>query len=347
MIANQQFTFHVSRFMFPIILPLLILIYGVHPCEAVREGTANANMMIKRYEQSQDFGRAALWREAAADCLEIISIPMTKILIQYYIRQGKDELAALSRRELADIEAQRQYHLERAKAYWAKSKTEPSAIDAEREKIAQFIGTWVPHYPDKFYDFGIYANSFKKQRDALVQKGDYAAALNLEADAADVCAEQYNAIPIAYFKREAERAESAESTTVAEAYRQRAEQYEKVRDAYRQRVALLRALARSKPKEWPPEADVREIEPPKIKTQLTSDAASRAANSDSRLQQILATHKGIHEYAWFQGFAWTVSYYKQRGERRGNCVSSRSRSSRLPEIMTRSLPISKRTRKPG
>jgi len=207
MIANRQFMFHISRFMrIPIILLLLLLSYDIHPGEAVREGTANANMMLQRYERSQDFGRAALWREAAADCLEIISIPMPQILIRYYIRQGKDELAALSRRELADIEAQRQYHLGRAKAYWAKSKTEPSAIDAEREKIAQFIATWVPHYPDKFYDFGIYANFFKKQREALVQKGDYVTALNLEADAADMCAEQYNALPIAYFKREAERA---------------------------------------------------------------------------------------------------------------------------------------------
>ena len=287
----------------------LLLISILQPCFAVREGTANANIMIKRYERSGDFGRAALWREAAAECLELISIPMTTLMIKYYTRYGNNELAGVSRKELTDIEAQQQYHLKHAKTYWEKSKTAQKDLDEERQKIAEFIATWVPHYPDKFYDFGVYANFFRKRRDEFKQNGDYAKAINIEANAAEMCADQYNDIPIAYFKRRAEGAEKAKQAEAAEKYQQRAAKYEKVRDAQRQRAALLRALAQQPPKAWPPEADKREIEIPRIQTQLTQDEAVRAAESDRRVQELLKTHKGVHEYAWFQGFAWTVSFY--------------------------------------
>ena len=296
------------------ILSLLVLSYGAQPCEAVREGTANANIMIKRYERNQDFARASLWHEAAADCLEIISTPMTKILIRYHLRHGQDEFAKVRRRELADIEAQRRHHLKLAKMYWAKSKTEGQEqavlpLAAEREKIAQFIATWVPHYPDKFYEFGIYVHFFKDRREGFKRTKEYAAALNIEADAAEMCAEQYNEITIAYFRHEAERSAKAKRTQVAEAYRERAAQYENVRDAHRRRATLLRALAHQAPKAWPAEAEVREIQTPRTKTQLTPEAVIDVARSDARVQNRLKPHQGVHEYAWFQGFAWTVSFY--------------------------------------
>ena len=287
----------------------LLLIFTLPPSFAVREGTANANIMIKRYEQSGDFGKVALWREAAAECLEIISVPMTTLMIEYYTRYGNRKLVEISRKELADIEAQKQYHLKHAKTYWAKSKTTQKDLDEERQKIAEFITTWVPHYPDKFYDFGVYANFFRKQRDEYKQKGDYAKAINIEATAAEMCADQYNDIPIAYFKRRAERAAKANQAEVVAKYQQRASKYEKVRDTHRQRVALLRVLATGEIKAWLPEADRQDIEIPKIQTQLTPDEAVHAAESDRRVQEILKTHKGVHEYAWFQGFAWTVSFY--------------------------------------
>ena len=56
-----------------------MLIYYVQPCPAVREGAATAKVMIQRYERDGDFAKAALWHEAAADCLKIISIPMIEI----------------------------------------------------------------------------------------------------------------------------------------------------------------------------------------------------------------------------------------------------------------------------
>ncbi len=294
-----------------ILLAIFMLVFYIQSSHAVREGTLNANIMIKCYERDGDFAKAALWREAAAGCLEIISMPMTEIQIRYYILHGKDALVETRRRELADIKAQREYHLQRAKANWEKSITNPAKreLAAEHEKIAQFIATWAPTYPDRFYDYGVYPNFFKKQQQIFKRKGDYAAALNLEADGAEMCADQYNEITVAYFRWEAERSANAGQTNVAELYRQRAAQYEKVRDAHRWRAALLRALAERKPKTWPPGADRKEIELLETKTELTPEQASQIANADPRIQRILKGHKGVHEYAWFQGFAWTVSYY--------------------------------------
>ena len=178
------------------------LVWQVRCGDAVREGAANATVMIQRYERAGDFAKVALWHEAAADCLKIISIPMTEIQIQYYLRHGKNVLAERSRKKLADTKKRREYHLKAAKIHWEKSGTEGTLpeLAAEREKIVQFIATWVQIYPNRFYHYGIYPTFFKVEQEIFKRKGDYAAALNLEADAAEMRADQYNAITIAYFR---------------------------------------------------------------------------------------------------------------------------------------------------
>ena len=72
---------------------------------------------------------------------------------------------------------------------------------------------------------------FRKQRELAEQRGDYVKVLHLEADAATMCAAQYERIPIAYGLRN----------------------YEKHRDAYRQYAAHLRKLAQGKPNTLPSE----------------------------------------------------------------------------------------------
>ena len=42
---------------------------------------------------------------------------------------------------------------------------------------------------------------------------------------------------------------------------------------------------------------------------MTRDDVIRIARSHPRVERILKSYNGIHEYAWFQGFAWTVSFY--------------------------------------
>lgn len=274
------------------LLLFLILVILTKPCSAIFEGTANANIFIKMSEQRGDFGRLALWHEAAAECLTLISVPMNEIVLNYYKRNGYEKWAARTEKEALEIQEQRQLHLKRAKAAWKKSKTSEVDLKAEREKIAKFIRTWLPHYPDRFYNFGIYATFFTELKERAEQKKDYAKVLHLEADAAEMCAVQYEKIPIKYGLKN----------------------YEQLRDAYLRHATLLRTLAKQSPKALPPEANIgKRIQLERPKPQITplkkADKILHIAKSDLRIKAALADQKGIREYAWFQGFAWTVSFY--------------------------------------
>ena len=303
------------------------LVWQVEFSDAAREGTANAKVMIQRYEREGDFTKVALWHEAAADCLKIISIPMTEIQIRYYVRRGQNARIERSRRELVNIKKRREHHLQAAKIHWERSETERTSpeLEAEREKIAQFISTWAQIYPNRFYHYGIYPSFFKAEQEVFKRKGDYAAALNLEADAADMCADQYNEITVAYFRRVALSHDVVGGDVRREAISHRGgnrpsevavdcvSQYEKVRDAHRRRAALLREIAEGNPKTPPIEAETvlkgfshKSISPtPK----LTFTQALRIAESNARLKEHLKAYTGVHGYASFQGFVWFVSYY--------------------------------------
>ena len=309
------------------LIVLWTLVWQVQLSGAVREGTANAKVMIQRYEREGDFAKAALWHEAAADCLKIISIPMTEIRIRYYLRHGKNAQVDRSRRELADIKKRREYHLKAAKVHWGRSETEGTSaeLEAEREKITQFISTWAQIYPNRFYHYGIYPAFFKVEQEIFKRKGDYAAALNLEADAAEMCADQYNEITVAYFQGIALDRDAAGGDVGGEAISPHVAnylsmvgedcvtQYEKVQDAHRQRAALLREIAEGKPKTSTIEAGsvLRDLSLQSINPapKLTSTQALGLADRDARLQAHLKAHTGVHGYASFQGFAWFVSYY--------------------------------------
>ena len=306
---------------------LWALAWQIQISDAVREGTANAKVMIQRYEQEGDFAKAALWHEAAADCLKIISIPMTEIQIRYYLRQRKNALTDRSRGELGDIKKRREYHLKAALTHWERSKTEGSSaeLEAERENIAQFISAWAQIYPNRFYYYGIYPSFFKVEQEIFKKKGDYAAVLNLEADAAEMCADQYNEITVAYFQGIALDRDTVGGDVGGEAISDQmgnrlsmvgedcVTQYEKIRDAHRQRAALLREIAEGKPKTLTIEAGsvLRDLSLQSINPapKLTPTQALGLADRDARIQEHLKAHRGVHGYASFQGFAWFVSYY--------------------------------------
>ena len=97
-----------------LLFPILLL--TAQPSMAIREGTATADVFIRRYRQSGDFGRLALWHEAAAECLTRISVPMNEIAHAYYKRRGYDKWAARAEKEAREIQELHQYHLTRAKA---------------------------------------------------------------------------------------------------------------------------------------------------------------------------------------------------------------------------------------
>ena len=303
------------------------LVWHVQRSDAVREGTANAEVMIQRYEREEKFAKTALWHEAAADCLKIISIPMMEMQIRYYVRHEKNTLAARSRGELVDIKKRWEHHLNAAKTHWKGVETEGISleIEAEREKIRQFISTWAQIYPSRFYHYGIYPAFFRVEQEIFKRKGDYAAVLNLEADAAEMCADQYNEITVAYFRRVALDRDAVGEGVGGEAISPHVAnhlsmvgeacvtQYEKVRDAHRQRAALLREIAEGKPKTLPIEAEtvLKDLSHKALSPapKLTPAQALKIANRDSHLQEHLTPHTGVHGYASFQGFAWFVSYY--------------------------------------
>jgi hypothetical protein len=272
------------------------------PCIAIREGAATADIFIKRYARSGDFGKLALWHEAAAECLKRISVPMNEIAHDYYIRHGYEKWAARSEKEAREIQKQYEYHCKRAKIAWRRSETLKSILNVERENISKFIAMWLPRYPNRFYEFGIYPTFFRKQREIAEQKGDYVKALQLEADAAEMCATQYERIPIAYGL----------------------EGYQKHRDAYQQQAALLRGLTQQNLKALPAEVDkgkeiISSLETRKLSPCQKGDAILLIAKSDTRVKAALGDQIGVHAYPFFQGFVWVISFSNHSS---GNIVTA-------------------------
>ena len=272
-----------------LLFPLLLLI--TQPSLANRQGTATANIFIRRYKHSGDFGRLALWHEAAAECLKRISVPMNEIARDYYAQHGNKKWVARSEKEAIEIQKQYEYHRRRAKIAWQKSETPEPVLNAERENIAKFIEIWLPRYPDRFYEFGIYPTFFRKQRALAEKKKDYVTVLHLEADAAAMCAAQYEQIPIAYGLGN----------------------YEKHLKAYQAYASHLRDLAQRNPKTLPSEVNRGKqiLDSLTIQTNsshLEADVILQIAKSDARVKAALAGQNGVHAYPRFQGFAWIVSF---------------------------------------
>ena len=350
---------------------------------AIREGTATAGVFIKRYAQSGDYGRLALWHEAAAECLTRISLPMNEIAHAYYTQRGYEKWTVRAEKEAHEIRTQYLHHRMSAEVAWQKFVREVcprdsfvyedfvrgvcprdsfvyedfvggvcnpdvfSVLDAERRNIEKFIATWLPRYPNRFYEFGIYPTFFRKQRELAEQEGNYAKVLRLEADAAEMCAAQYQQIPIAHgLKR-----------------------YEKFRDVYLRHAMHLRELAKQNPMTLPPEIDrgrrisnslaIQTVSSQQIGYRLSdgwlrqrssvsssygmqslfpyrkafwltaesiaqqcaliADGYFQIAKSDARVKTTLAGQNGVHAYLSFQGFAWIVSFSNHS---RGNLATA-------------------------
>ncbi len=275
-----------------LLIPILLIVSS--PVYGIFEGSANADIFIRIYKQQGDYGRVALWHEAAAECYSLISIPMNDISLKYYKKIGNKKWVERAEKEKTEILERRIFHLSHAKAAWKRSKTEESILKLEREKIAKFKRNWLPHYPERFYDFGIYATYFAEQKEQAELKRNYRKVINLEADAAEMVATQYDLILI----------------------RNGLTAYEKIRDAYLQHATLLRTLAKRTHRKLPAELrlskNIRNLKSiVKVTTDKTSDEILKIARTEPRIHRQLSNHTGVREYAWYQGFAWTVSFYNQ------------------------------------
>ena len=299
-----------------LLFPIFLL--TTQPSIAVRQGTATAEVFIRRYTQSGDYGRLALWHAAAAECLKRISIPMNEIAHDYYRRNGYEKWTARAKKEAQEIQERYQFHRTRAeiaRQQFVEGMCNPrrmpyahsalillSVLDTESENIRKFIATWLPRYPDRFYEFGIYPTFFRKQREAAEQRGDYVKVLHLEADAAEMCATQYEKIPIAYGLSS----------------------YEKHQDAYRQYASHLRSLARQNPTALPPLIDqgkriADSLTTPTVPSRQKAETVLQVAKSDPRIKIALAGQRAVHAYPTFQGFAWIVNFANHS---RGNIATA-------------------------
>ena len=347
-----------------------ILLLTAQPSMAIREGTATAGVFIKRYAQSGDYGRLALWHEAAAECLTRISLPMNEIAHAYYTRHEYEQWTVRAEKEAYEIRTQYLHHRMSAEVAWQKfvggvcppdsfvyedfvgGVCNPdvfSVLDAERRNIEKFMATWLPRYPNRFYEFGIYPTFFRKQRAVAEQKGNYAKVLRLEADAAEMCAAQYQQIPIAHGRK----------------------RYEKFRDVYLRHAMHLRELAKQNPMTLSLEIDrgrrisnslaIQTVSSQQIGYRLSggraeeeewkdgypvfqssnlpifqsslwltaesiaqqyaliADSYFQIAKSDARVKITLAGQNGVHAYLSFQGFAWIVSFSNHS---RGNLATA-------------------------
>ncbi len=275
-----------------IFLIFFSLLISNTPCDAIFEGTANANIFIRIYTQRGDYGRLALWHETAAECLNLISVPMNEISLNYYKKHGYKKWVERAEVEALEIQEQREYHIKKAKAAWKNSKTPEVVLKQERKKIAKFIAVWLPHYPDRFYEFGIYATFICELQEQAEMKKDFARVLRLEADAAEMCAAQYDNIPIEYGLKT----------------------YKQHRDDYLRHATLLRTIAKRNPISLPSNVILGKerqnpIVQPKIIPTKKADKILLIAKSDLRIKFVVENHQTVREYAWFQGFAWTVSFY--------------------------------------
>ncbi len=274
------------------LLLVSILLIQPLPCTAIFEGTTNANTFIRLYEQQEDFGRLALWHETAARCITLISIPMNEIVLDYYKLHGFKKWVERTEKETYEIQEKLQFHLKKAKDAWKKSTTPEELITKEREKIAKFISTWLPHYPNRFYEYGLYPTFLRELREKAEIENNIKKILLLEAHAAEICAILYERIPIANGLNK----------------------YEQVRNKYLKHATLLRTLSQKTHKKLPDEANYGKhlyLKQSKISTssQKNSDIILQTAKSDSRIKSLIQEQNNYHEYTWFQGFAWTVSFY--------------------------------------
>ena len=101
----------------------------------------------------------------AAQCINLISIPLNETILDYYKLHGFKKWVERTEKERLEIQERLKFHLKKAKDAWKKSTTPKDLITNEREKIAKFITTWLPHYPNRFYEYGLYPTFFRELRE--------------------------------------------------------------------------------------------------------------------------------------------------------------------------------------
>lgn len=212
------------------VLALGWLLLASSPARAVREGSLSAATAANGFEASNppDYHRAALWRRAAVDMLERISVSLLDEMRRYEATEGDASARAETDRyyqvEVLDRIRDNRKVLEHDLALAAGQKPDAAAVEKERARVEDSTLRWIVQYPRDFFQFGFYRRIQEYQRHAIAT-GNVAAAVEHEAKAREVASRLYDRVVVRYlndraqeFRREGNAAQAQHYVGLAEHY---------------------------------------------------------------------------------------------------------------------------------
>lgn len=212
-------------------LALVVLVAA--PGAAVREGSAQALPYAERYEESGDFQRAALWRAAAVELLERISLPFHEEIAQFQKREkdegGLQQTRAFYETEIAAPLKASRAALKRDQARAGHQSISPAALAEEEDRIEAFTLRWILTYPDRFFSYGFY-RQIRTYADTLAAAGKPQEAVEREAQAREMCARQYQDVVVRYLTDRVGKFRQAGKTAEENRYARLARHYQRLAD---------------------------------------------------------------------------------------------------------------------
>jgi hypothetical protein len=277
------------------------------PCSAVVQGAANASTLAAAREVRGDYASAALWRAAAVDTLERVSVPMSREIQQFY-RRYQDPVRlrfALKahRTDVAEGLAINRRLLQQDLAA-ARKSGKTAVTPGEREQAADLCLKWILAYPDRFFRFGLYMGMADRAEREVAQ-GRPAVAVEIEAEAREICARQYREVLVRYLRDKVAQFRKESKQSVAERYSLLAVHYERLAaqqvteaaELRRHRALLAQAFANPTGPAAASPAFRRVMHLRNAQLRRTAAAIPALASSDPRarfaaLRQFIRTRQG-------------------------------------------------------
>jgi hypothetical protein len=214
------------------------------PAHAVREGSHTAVAFAERYERDGKHRLAALWREAAVEMLERISLPMSQEIRRYQLRmEDADGLAGWDRfyrLEVLDALAMNRAALQRDRQLGAREPAHLEQLAREKARVEDVTLNWIIAYPDRFFRYGFY-QQIQDFQEGMLASGNAAAAVEHEALAREICARQYRSVAVRYLADRADRFQRAGEAARARRFRRLARHYARLAAQQDEEAAAIRA----------------------------------------------------------------------------------------------------------
>jgi hypothetical protein len=187
---------------------MLLAAGGMVPAGAVIQGTNHTAGKAGTHEFHRRWAQAALWREASLELIERVSVPMGEEIARQQKRhpgvEGLDFSADSYRQDVRDSLRANRAALQKDRAKAAGHRADPAALATERLAAEGMMLRWVLEYPDRFFRYGLYRQMVQVANRALAQ-GKPQVAVEIEAEAREVCARQYRDVGVKFLYDHAER----------------------------------------------------------------------------------------------------------------------------------------------